>query len=158
MSRQLPCSSAAPGCSPQTSDVAVQVGLAGPSGSGKTAFSQKIQTVLTGQADFCVAKRVMPAFRRAAAARQTMPTAFCCFIVYILPLVLQAWPSDLLCSGVSSCWVCSAVHRHNKPSLHCLFTNENCVAGCAVLSMDNYNDGSRVIDSNFDGEAGCFTH
>ena len=30
---------------------AVQVGLAGPSGSGKTAFSQKIQTVLTGQAD-----------------------------------------------------------------------------------------------------------
>ncbi len=25
-------------------------------------------------------------------------------------------------------------------------------AGCAILSMDNYNDGSRVIDSNFDGE------
>lgn len=25
------------------------------------------------------------------------------------------------------------------------------VAGCAVLSMDMYNDGSRVIDSNFDG-------
>lgn len=24
-------------------------------------------------------------------------------------------------------------------------------AGCAILSMDNYNDGSRVIDSNFDG-------
>ena len=26
-----------------------------------------------------------------------------------------------------------------------------CTAGCAILSMDNYNDGSRVIDSNFDG-------
>lgn len=26
-----------------------------------------------------------------------------------------------------------------------------CAAGCAILSMDNYNDGSRVIDSNFDG-------
>lgn len=25
------------------------------------------------------------------------------------------------------------------------------IAGCAVLSMDMYNDGSRVIDSNFDG-------
>lgn len=25
-------------------------------------------------------------------------------------------------------------------------------AGCAILSMDNYNDGSRVIDSNFDGD------
>lgn len=25
-------------------------------------------------------------------------------------------------------------------------------AGCAILSMDNFNDGSRVIDSNFDGK------
>jgi uridine kinase len=24
-------------------------------------------------------------------------------------------------------------------------------AGCAILSMDNYNDASRVIDGNFDG-------
>ena len=25
-------------------------------------------------------------------------------------------------------------------------------AGCAVLSLDNYNDASRLIDGNFDGE------
>jgi hypothetical protein len=25
----------------------------------------------------------------------------------------------------------------------------------AVISMDNYNDGSKVVDSNFDGEAAC---
>ena len=29
---------------------------------------------------------------------------------------------------------------------HCWFG-----AGCAILSMDNYNDASRVIDGNFDG-------
>jgi uridine kinase len=26
------------------------------------------------------------------------------------------------------------------------------IPGCALLSMDNYNDGSKVIDGNFDGE------
>ena len=26
-------------------------------------------------------------------------------------------------------------------------------AGCAVLSLDNYNDARRLIDGNFDGEA-----
>jgi len=26
--------------------------------------------------------------------------------------------------------------------------------GIAVISMDNYNDGSKVVDSNFDGEGG----
>lgn len=25
------------------------------------------------------------------------------------------------------------------------------IPGCALLSMDNYNDGSKVIDGNFDG-------
>jgi ABC-type glutathione transport system ATPase component len=27
---------------------------------------------------------------------------------------------------------------------------QNLVPGCAMLSMDNYNDGSKVIDGNFD--------
>ena len=27
------------------------------------------------------------------------------------------------------------------------------IPGCAVLSMDNYNDASRLIDGNFDGES-----
>jgi Ni2+-binding GTPase involved in maturation of urease and hydrogenase len=26
------------------------------------------------------------------------------------------------------------------------------IPGCTVLSMDNYNDASRLIDGNFDGE------
>ena len=26
------------------------------------------------------------------------------------------------------------------------------IPGCALLSMDNYNDASRLIDGNFDGE------
>ncbi len=26
------------------------------------------------------------------------------------------------------------------------------IPGCALLSMDNYNDGTKVIDGNFDGE------
>jgi hypothetical protein len=26
------------------------------------------------------------------------------------------------------------------------------IPGCATISMDNYNDGSKVIDGNFDGE------
>lgn len=28
---------------------------------------------------------------------------------------------------------------------------QNFIPGCAILSMDNYNDGSKVIDGNFDG-------
>lgn len=28
---------------------------------------------------------------------------------------------------------------------------KNFIPGCALLSMDNYNDGSKVIDGNFDG-------
>ena len=27
------------------------------------------------------------------------------------------------------------------------------IPGCTVLSMDNYNDASRLIDGNFDGES-----
>lgn len=30
---------------------------------------------------------------------------------------------------------------------------QNFIPGCAILSMDNYNDGSKVIDGNFDGAA-----
>lgn len=26
------------------------------------------------------------------------------------------------------------------------------IPGCALLSMDNYNDASRLIDGNFDGD------
>jgi hypothetical protein len=29
----------------------------------------------------------------------------------------------------------------------------NFMPGCAVISMDNYNDASRLVDGNFDGEA-----
>ena len=121
-----------------TPDVAVQVGLAGPSGSGKTAFSQKIQTVLTGRAGcfvltvlakaksnstcivvvcylLCireklpvVAEGVMPAYQRAAAARLATTKVFCCFVVCTVLLALSSWTSDLPGLGVLSCWVCSA--------------------------------------------------